>query len=337
METLVRFPLQDYDSISKYDEVCRKRFGRTYDIGQLVRKACDLRRPDCPLTAAHVVELFDPAESHFGHFWKPPLDLEEKLHSRWISLARPVGADERAWRGNVVAAVFEFLGSVEAVSVLLRCVYPDDFAVYSPPTLNLLQLPAQNPVEHYLAYCDELRVWGAHFGTCAVAPTDQALWLFYEWSYGPACLKLEDAADPRDARARRREFENDKWVRERQATNVLRPFFHKWSTLEQVECLADVDSNLASMIAGCELEKRLRRATGLQDEDVPSLIQHFCTQADTNPDRRREVKQQLRKAWKLRNRTVHAQSNTDYADVRMMIEIIKELLPERGDGILGGF
>ena len=99
----------------------------------------------------------------------------------------------------------------------------------------------------------------------------------------------------------------------------------------------DQSTNLASMIAGCELEKRLRRATGLQDEDVPSLIQHFCTQADTNPDRRREVKQQLRKAWKLRNRTVHAQSNTDHADVRMMIEIIKELLPERGDGILGGF
>jgi hypothetical protein len=328
METLARFPLKEYDNVLKYDEVCRKRFGRTYDIGTLVRKFKDLCQPHHPLTARRVMELFDPDESHFGHFWKPPQDLERNLPFHGISLARPAEADQKAWRESVVAAIFEFLGSVEAVSVLLRCVYPDDFAVYSPPILNLLQLPAQPPVDHYLAYCDELRVWGAHFGTGAVAPTDQALWVFYEWSYGPACLKIEDPSDPRDAQARRAEFENDKWVRERQATNVLRPFLHKWSTLEQAECLADVDSNLAGTIAGCELEKRLRKATGLADEDVPSLIQHFSQQVDLNPDRRREVKQQLRKAWKLRNRTVHAHSDMNYMDVRAMIETIKELLPE---------
>ena len=188
MASFERFPLKDYDNVHKYDEVCRKRFGRTYDLDEVLRKVRDLREPGHPLKADHVVELFNPEEIHFGHFWKPPRDLAETLNPRCISLAKPLEA-ENQWRENVVAAVFECFGSVEAASVLLRCVHPEDFAVYSPPLLNLLQLPARPPVEHYLSYCDELRVWGAHFGTGAVAVTDQAFWVFYEWAYGPACSK----------------------------------------------------------------------------------------------------------------------------------------------------
>lgn len=327
MATFECFPLKDYVDVRKYDEVCRKRFGRTYDLGKLLLKARDLRRSDRPLKASLVVELFNPEEIHFGHFWKPPRDLEETLNPRGVSLAKPSEAEEE-WRAGVVAAVFECFGSVEAASVLLRCVHPDDFAVYSPPLLNLLQLPAGPPVEHYLSYCDELRVWGTHFGTGAVADTDYALWLFYEWAYGPACLKMEIAGDPRDAAARRKEFENDKWVRERQVINVLRHFFHKWAPLDQAGCLADVDANLASKIAGCELEKRLRMATDLEQDDVPTLIQCFSLQVDPDPSRQREVKQKLRKAWRLRNRTVHTKSDLAAVDVNCMIEIIRELLPE---------
>lgn len=331
MATFEHFQLKHYLDVDKYDEVCRKRFGRTYDLHKVVGKVKGLREPDRPLKAIYVLELFNPEEIHFGHFWKPARDLEETLDPRCISLAQPIEADDR-WRQSIVAAVFECFGSVEAASVLLRCVHPDEFAVYSPPLLNLLQLPAGPPVEHYLSYCDELRVWGAHFGTGAVADTDQALWLFYEWAYGPACLKMESKEDPRDARARRQEFENDKWVRERQVTTVLRPFFHKWATLDQAGCLADVDANLASKIAGCELEKRLRMAAGLDQDDVPSLIQTFSLQVDSDPARQREVKQRLRRAWKLRNRTVHTEGSLNPVDVNSMIETIRELLPESSNG-----
>ena len=326
MATFLEFPLRDYSDAEKYAEVCRKRFGKSYDLASVISKVRDLSEPGRPVQAAYVVELFNPAETHFGHFWKPPLDLEDSLNPRAISLARPPNPGER-WREDIVRAVFECFGSVEAASVLLRSVHPEDFAVYSPPLLNLLQLPARPPVDHYLSYCDELRVWGEHFGTGAVADTDQALWVFYEWAYGPACLKMEGKNDPRSARDRRHEFENDRWVRERQVTNVLRPFFHTWTTLDQAACLADVDANLASKIAGGELEKRLRVATGLE-QDVPTLIQCFALQADSDPERQRQIKQQLRKAWKLRNRTVHAESSLDPADVRLLIETIGELLPE---------
>jgi len=326
MASFETFPLQAYDNISKYEEVCRKRFGRTYDLVATVKQFSELRRPDRILTARHVAALFNPEETHFGHFWKPARDLEQTLDRRPISLAKPDDAG-RHWREEVVASVFEFLGSVEAVSVLLRCTQPDDFAVYSPPILNLLQLPAEPPVDHYLAYCDELRVWGTHFGTGGVANTDQALWVFYELAYGPACLKMEDP-DGKNAQARRDQFENDRWVRERQAGNVLRPFFHKWSTLEQAECLADIDTNLAGKIAGCEFEQRLRRATGLEDEEVPSLIQHFTQASDPDPALRRKVKGRLRRIWKLRNRTVHAKSDLSQEEVKVMIDIIRELLPE---------
>jgi len=126
MPALETFPLRDYDHIAKYDEVCRKRFGRTYDLESIVQQFGELREPDCPLTARHVFALFNP--------------------------------------------------------------HPEDFAVYSPPILNLLQLPAQ-PVEDYLAYCDELRVWGAHFGVTGVAKTDQALWVFMSGRTGRSACR----------------------------------------------------------------------------------------------------------------------------------------------------
>jgi hypothetical protein len=324
MTASATFPLREYNDVAKYEEVCRKRFGRTYDLQAVVWRFSELCQPGRSLTASDIVALFNPEETHFGHFWRPAQGLEEALDNRGLSLARPDGSGK--WREHIVAAIFEFLGSVEAVSVLLRCTHPDEFAVYSPPILNLLQLPAQPPVDHYLAYCDELRVWGAHFGTDGVAATDQALWVFYEWAYGPACLKMESPGGERDALARRSEFENDRWVRERQAANVLRPFFHKWSTMEQAQCLASIDPNLAGMIAGCEFEQRLKQATGLQDEEVPSLIQHFSHAVDQDPARRRKVKGRLRRLWKLRNRTVHAQSDLTQADVEAMIAIIRDLL-----------
>jgi hypothetical protein len=323
------FPLEDYDNVSRYEEVCRARFGRTYDLARIVRQFSGLCEPGHALTASQVVALFNPEETHFGHFWRPACDLEQTLNPRGISLAKPAGAG-KGWREDVVAAVFELLGSVEAVSVLLRCTHPEDFAVYSPPIMNLLQLPAQSPVEHYLAYCDELRVWGAHFGVSGVARTDQALWVFYEWSYGPVCLKVESGGGEKGARARRKQFENDRWVRERQAANVLRPFFYKWATIDQAECLAAIDPNLAGKIAGCEFEKRLRQATGLEDEEVPSLIQIFSNAADQDPSRRRKVKGRLRRVWKLRHRTVHGQGDLSQDEVEAMIAIIRDLLPVEG-------
>jgi hypothetical protein len=321
------FPLRDYDSIAMYDEVCRRRFGRTYDLESIVQEFGELREPDRPLTARHVFALFDPEQTHFGHFWRPVCPLEEILNPRGISLAWPQAAGKQ-WREEMVTAVFELLGSLEAVSVLLRCTHPEDFAVYSPPILNLLQLPAQRPVEHYLAYCDELRVWGAHFGMAGVAKTDQALWVFYEWAYGPLCLQMELPEGDRDALTCRKEFENDRWVRERQATNLLRPFFRRCSTMAQAECLAAIDPDLAGKIAGCEFEKRLKKATSLEGEEVPSMIQHFADAADQDPVRRRKVKGRLRRVWKLRNRTMHLQGSLSQADVEAMIAIIHDLLPD---------
>ena len=68
-------------------------------------------------------------------------------------------------------------------------------------------------------------------------------------------------------------------------------------------------------------------ATGLE-QDVPSQIHCFSLQADSDPTRQREVKQRLRKAWKLRNRTVHTASSLNPVDVNFLIETIRELLPE---------
>lgn len=98
--------------------------------------------------------------------------------------------------------------------------------------------------------------------------------------------------------------------------------------MAQAECLAAIDPDLAGKIAGCEFEKRLKQATNLEDEEVPSLIQYFSDATDQDPARRRKVKSRLRRVWKLRNRTMHVQGSLSQADVEAMIAIIRDLLPD---------
>lgn len=97
MPAVETFPLRDYDSIAMYDAVCRKRFGRTYDLESIVQEFSELREPDRPLTARHLFALFNPEQTHFGHFWRPVCELEETLNPRGIP--RPA-----AGRGKAVAA-----------------------------------------------------------------------------------------------------------------------------------------------------------------------------------------------------------------------------------------
>jgi hypothetical protein len=291
-----------------------------------------------PLRATDLDELLD--KTHFGEFWKIPSTLDrEGLTKKEISLRFECGSkteDEKrwnTWRRNMVNQLFRELGSLDLTSVLLRCVHPDYFGIYSPPLLCLLQVPIAEPVSHYLAYCDELGVWGRHFlGNTykSVGDTDQAIWVFYERVYGPrADLPNRDECQ--------RAFRRDAWIRKRHADNLLGPFFRRYPPLKQAEFLIGIDDNLAGKIAGCEFDARVkslvRNAHDFQKwranrrnlaGDLEARVEYLIEERGFGPQQR-----ELRKVRKLRNDAIHEEKAMQKNDVEKMIEVTGSL-PERG-------
>jgi len=79
-----------------------------------------------------------------------------------------------------VLRLLEVFHNVGVVSLVLRFVHPQHFRVFSTPVHHLVQVNRGATVELYLAYCEELAQWAAHFGIPSVAETEMALWAFVE-------------------------------------------------------------------------------------------------------------------------------------------------------------
>jgi hypothetical protein len=309
------FDLQKYATVDSYNYICLKRWQRTYELTRFEPTWWTLRSGK-ELQIRHVTELFSKKNAHFGHFWEQPADLQQKLAAAPISL---VMSDSDPSQGteeqDLVEKLFSTLESMEAASVLLRSIYPMRFGIYSPLILAFLQIPVASPVQHYLDICKELGVWRENFHLSSVGETDRALWVFYEYAYGPKHCE--------DYKPLRESFENDHWIRERQAFNVLHKFLKSYDTIRQAAFLAKIDPNLAGKIAGCEFERILRTVTGER----------------TNTDMRKVINLYVKKqglplsdggalnwVWQRRIQTVHSKKDLGKQEVVKMIKIINRIL-----------
>lgn len=282
--------------------------------------------------------IFSPDKTHYGYYWKAPSGVNLDGISLYEADRGITDKEVQQWRHHMVQRLFGGLKSMEVTSVVLSCLYPKDFGVYSPPTLMILQIPPRPPVQHYLAYCEELAAWGRHFLNSDGARTmDRALWAFYEAAYGHK--KTPKAETYRTA------FDTDKWVRERHAQSVLKPHFPKWLPLEQARFLIDIDRNLAGMIAGCEFEARIKELVdhgkAVRDQKIrrfkptlpakpnraewghlEAMVEYVIAQNKTDYGSERDNFQKIRE---LRNVAIHDERLLERKEIELMIEATGKL------------
>ena len=289
------------------------------------------------------IDAFFSDKMHYGYYWKPPSGVNLDASHILLSEAER-GTTEDAvgvWKRQLVRTLFRKLKSREVASVVLSCVHPKDFGVFSPPTLSLLQIALKPPVDHYLAYCEELAAWGAHFlGTEAVQVADRALWVFYQAAYGQD--KTRQAGDYQRA------FESDEWVRQRHASNLLKPYLRNLTVLQQANLLLNIDGNLAAKIAGCEFEVRVKELIDeckpIRDKkigefratlppkpnrhewgDFESMIEYVLSH---NAERYGAYRQQFQRVRDLRNAAIHDDRLLTPKEIEFMIAMAAKL-PER--------
>jgi hypothetical protein len=304
-----------------YRETCRLATGgREFDPSSLERLWRELRtNRNTYLLRSDLGRIFEEGKTVYGHYWrlsglKEWGDTDISLHESHCGVP--------GWKEGIVQQLLSRLFRMEIVSVILSRVYPEDFAVYSPPIMTILQLKPLPPIQHYLDYCAELREWGHYFlGSEHVSTADRALWVFYQQAYSPN-------SDVKTQLLYRNAYNDDYWIRQRHASATLGPYFSKYPPLKQAKFLLEIDLYLAATIAGCEFEARIRdlipatmrsRLAG----DLYSMVEYVVRHSGSTS--KRERFHELRK-W--RNLAVHREPGLTPQLVREMIGQI-ELIPKR--------
>jgi hypothetical protein len=311
-----------------------------YNAHVLDELCAELRTQQGRYLANSDVESMFSDKTHYGYYWKAPVgvDIDASRISLWEGERGTTPEAARQWKHRLVQTVFGRLKGMEVTSVVLSCVHPNDFGVFSPPTLMLLQLPPMPPIQHYLAYCEELAVWGNHFlSVDAVQVADRALWVFYEAAYGH---RKTARAEPYKTA-----FNNDRWVLQRHTETVLKPYFPMWAPLEQARFLIGIDGNLAAKIAGCEFEVRIKELVEHNKGKRDKALRQFKQTLQGKPNGQEwghleamieyvvkhntkgygAYRDRLQHVRELRNDAIHDDRLLETAEIELMIEMTAKL------------
>jgi hypothetical protein len=207
-----------------------------------------LRRRD--LTGADLETIQNGRYWDFKQFWRFPDAGDLGREIDLAEMSRLIGRlpldEERAI--TRLHAAFKY---IENVSVLLRFLHPGNYGIISPPVEKVLEVRrGRTEVETYLNYLRDLRDVRDHHGLARAADADMALWVLQE--------RVLSSYRDHDLL---REFRDDSWLLRRRAVNLmaeLGELSDAGDHLDLARALADVDVDLAAILATHELERRLR-------------------------------------------------------------------------------
>lgn len=318
----VAFPLSYYRD--QFPRVCQEKFGRSYDFAGLEKRLEPLRSGQRWLVARDVLTIFDPQRTPLVRYWPipPEKELDQALKQR-LYLGPP---EKQKDPQPLLAQLLGVFHNIGVVSIVLRFVHPQRFAIFSAPVANLLLVHGATAVEAYLAFCEELRAWQQHFGLASVAETELALWTYDQI--------VRHSGDTEKAAQARSTFERDLWVQRRRAAQVLRPFLRNYGPLELARILLEEDANLAGKIAAEEYERLLfaaarkyyRRTLGPKKGAVLGLLEELARDGRISAEQRAE----LQRIWEIRNKAVHAGSHPTTEEVEVMIDRIESICKDWG-------
>ena len=85
--------------------------------------------------------------------------------------------DKEKW---AISDLFKIFKNISLVSIILRFALPEHYAIYSPPTLDVLRIErGSNEVEEYLKYIAEMRILRKSFGVQKTSEVDQIVWAIF--------------------------------------------------------------------------------------------------------------------------------------------------------------
>lgn len=307
--------------LREFPEICRLKYGTPFDPAAIEEKVRHLR---CRTTLACTdLEHFEsPDLWWFRRFWVfPPREqIEPALGTSAFDFWNLPGSNEP----ETVRGLLHIFKSIELVSIILRFVRPEHYAIYSAPIQHMLDIRhGRDLVQTYLAYLENLRELKSHHYFERVADMDMALWVLHEKCYGQLRDGEIEAA-----------YREDDFILQLRVGNLVAPLA-ALSEARLARALAGVKPGLAALIACHQLEILLRRLAGQLrlaevEETTPleSVIDRLPHCGPVNP---------MRKAlWKslksIRNDLIHNGRQPGPQERRLLLHEVGRLEAEVNTG-----
>jgi len=231
--------------LNDFSEVCRKKYGEGFDLGAVEEKVRGLRR-ETELTYSDL-RFFESSEHWwFERFWIfPP---ENKVAPALKGLKFDFWNLSEKNEADLIRQLLYIFKSVDLVSIILRFIRPDAYAIFSSPIQRMLDIRrGHEPVETYVNYLADVREIRKHYGFHRVADVDMALWILHERCFGVY----------RDAGIQKC-FREDTYVQRLRAKNLVSPL-EGFSDAQLANALVEARPDLAALIACHALEMMIRR------------------------------------------------------------------------------
>ncbi len=303
-----------HSCLRDYPAICLQKYGITFDFGAIESKVRRLRRKT-ELTYKDLSYFESPEHWWFKRFWvfPPESSLTPALKGVTFDFWNLTDGNE----STLIRQLLYAFKSIELVSIILRFIRPENYAIFSSPVQRLLDIRrGGDPVETYLNYVRDLRGIRTHYGFRRLADVDMALWVLHEKCFGIL----------RDSEIEKA-FHEDTFLLRLRAKNLVAPLA-ELTDAQLANALVEVKPDLASLVACHALETLIRQfaarngmpstGPGLPLEEVIESLPNF---GPVTPVRKGKW-QMLRAA---RNELVHSGTLPGLRERAILIEEVIQL------------
>ena len=167
-----------------FNRVSKKRYGKEVNFEPLTEELSKLKKDGC-LTYEHLDKISDRNIWPFHKWWRWPAkkQIDEQLKKTAglfkILSGLPKVHEERVETEKKIIEIlyYDIFKHLELVSIILRFVDEENYAIYSPPVAKIISSPRGYSYSiEYLNYLKELRKYRDIYQLEKVAYVDMFLW-----------------------------------------------------------------------------------------------------------------------------------------------------------------
>ena len=242
-----------------YPDITEKKYGKRYDLPKIEALVAHVRRGG-RLTWEDIQKIRDNDYWIYDRHWAVPDPDAVKGALDRVSRRLDFWHHQRK-REALVADLYEVFRNIEIVSVVLRFVIPEHFAIYSPPMARILEVRrGHRDTETYLNYLDNLGEIKRHYpGFATIAEVNMAVWTLHERVYG---IHVSEEI--------RKAFDEDRFMEGMRLRNMAHLL--DLSDVRLACSLFPVNLRLAAQIGGFCFEQKVRRVFQKTLHESPEYI-----------------------------------------------------------------
>lgn len=289
--------------LAHFDDIGARRFGTTLPFEHIERKLKQIKDGKEEFSDKHIQAIQE--DCAFIRWWKFPEITQTEFEQLKGLFQEMRPRDEKLiWR------VFDVFKNIEVASCILRFIDPRDYAIFSPPVENLLNIKGKHQVEKYLNYLEALEEIKEVYKFDSIAKVDMALWALANLINSES-LKY----DPVYRDIYERYIDTPNIIKRIRARNSLKQIWAEEPLyIDLALLLMETDATFAGIIAGRELEcmikalcKRYRRKLtekimkGTRYLSVPELASELVMDKRISIEDENKVKNW----WDVRCKLIH--------------------------------